>query len=372
MPTGTVTFSLAMFGTLGSVPVGPGGEATFDVASTVSSGVSLGLLLPGTPLGWTATYSGDATYAAAASSSSTPVVAPSTIGLTVGPEPSVPGELVTLSVWVPGPYGPPTGTVEFFDGASSLGFATLDGGYGSLTTTALALGTHALSVSYTGDGTYAGSTGSATHDVVASEPSTLTLLGDPSVWVIGGQAHLRAVVNAVPTSGPQATGTVTFSSFLGVIATLPLQSGGVAVLDFSGMLSSGVNLGLVVPGGPMSFSATYSGDAHYQPSSATGSVGVRAPTTMTVIAPTGPVVAGQPVAVTVRVQPGSGYSGTPTGTVNYAIAGYGVIGTVPVAADGTVTVVLVPPVAGVYTGTATYSGDGYFGTSQVTASFPAT
>ena len=74
------------------------------------------------------------------------------------------GENVTLKATVAAiapADGVPTGSVEFFDGATSLGSAQLastdDGMQASLTLNTLAVGPHPITIKYSGDGTFAGS-----------------------------------------------------------------------------------------------------------------------------------------------------------------------------------------------------------------------
>lgn len=65
----------------------------------------------------------------------------------------------TVSAMTPAD-GVPSGTVEFFDGATSLGSATLadvDGRMEGAVTLTLALGPHPITVKYSGDATFAGS-----------------------------------------------------------------------------------------------------------------------------------------------------------------------------------------------------------------------
>jgi hypothetical protein len=75
--------------------------------------------------------------------------------------PAVAGGIVTWSAAVSGSGGTPTGTVDFFDGGTSLGTATLDSsGVATVSTAALAAGSHAITAVYSGDSTFAGSTSS--------------------------------------------------------------------------------------------------------------------------------------------------------------------------------------------------------------------
>ena len=80
--------------------------------------------------------------------------------LGVSPATSALGTPVTLTATVTGAAGSgPTGTVTFFDGATSIGSGPLNGaGVATLTTSALSQGTHTLTAVYGGDTSYAGST----------------------------------------------------------------------------------------------------------------------------------------------------------------------------------------------------------------------
>ena len=72
-------------------------------------------------------------------------------------DPSVYLQAVTFTAVVTGAAGTPTGIVQFFDGASSLGTGTLVSGTTTLTTPALTIGTHGITGIYSGDSTFAGS-----------------------------------------------------------------------------------------------------------------------------------------------------------------------------------------------------------------------
>ncbi|WP_206306700.1 Ig-like domain repeat protein, partial [Streptomyces malaysiense] len=87
----------------------------------------------------TAVYSGDADFSGSTSPVDTQTVtqAASATTLTSAPDPSVFGQAKTLTATVaavaPG-SGTPTGSVDFFDGATLLGTSALTGGTATLTT----------------------------------------------------------------------------------------------------------------------------------------------------------------------------------------------------------------------------------------------
>src|SRR5262249_49435242 len=81
------------------------------------------------------------------------------------------GQSVTLTATLSGAVSP-TGTVTFKDGTTVLGTATVSGVIATLATPALAMGTHAITATYGGDGNNAGATSSAiTLTVGRSDPT---------------------------------------------------------------------------------------------------------------------------------------------------------------------------------------------------------
>ncbi len=108
----------------------------------------------------TAAYSGDAIFLPS-SGTVDQVVNQGTTSVLVSTSgsPSVNGDPVTFTatVSVVGGFGSPTGTVTFFDGATSLGvqpFAAVT----TLSTSALAIGDHSITAVYSGDTNFAGAT----------------------------------------------------------------------------------------------------------------------------------------------------------------------------------------------------------------------
>jgi hypothetical protein len=76
----------------------------------------------------------------------------STTTLTSGTNPAISGQTVTFTATVASAGGTATGSINFYDGANLLGSGTLGaGGQATLTTSALAIGPHAITASYDGD-----------------------------------------------------------------------------------------------------------------------------------------------------------------------------------------------------------------------------
>jgi hypothetical protein len=91
------------------------------------------------------------------------------------PNPSIEGNEVMLTASVSSPPGTPTGTVEFFDGATSLGTAPLVGGTTALAISTLSVGSHSLTARYSGDQEYAPGDSAPLTQVVDAATFALTV-----------------------------------------------------------------------------------------------------------------------------------------------------------------------------------------------------
>jgi Concanavalin A-like lectin/glucanases superfamily/Bacterial Ig-like domain (group 3) len=148
--TGTVTFMDGAT-TLGTGAVNAGGVATFSSASLAVASHSI-----------TAVYGGDAHFTGSTSVALTQTVnkALAAVALTSSLNPSTHGTAVTFTATVsaiaPG-AGIPSGTVAFKDGATTLIAVALNAsGVATFTTSSLAVGTHSITASYSGDGNFHG------------------------------------------------------------------------------------------------------------------------------------------------------------------------------------------------------------------------
>src|SRR5262249_22826622 len=164
-------------------------------------------------------------------------VATTTTIMNAVPSPSVFGQTVTFTVIVSPSQGstPPTGTLTFMDGATTLGTSTSladAGGIGTATFTTRprqpGAATHPITAVYAGDITYAGSTSADfTQTVTAAATATTITASDPSP----------------STFGQPVTFTVTVAPTLGT--TLP--AGTLTVMD--GATTLGVSTSLADAGG---------------------------------------------------------------------------------------------------------------------------
>ena len=131
------------------------------------------------------------------------------------PNPSTFGSSVTLTAQVTGSTSPtplPTGTITFFDGAATLGTASLNASASaSFTTAALAGGNHNVTASYSGDARNTASAGALTQ-VVNKAGQVIVFAFAPSVSVGGG--------GAVSATGGASGNVVTFTSNTPSICTV--------------------------------------------------------------------------------------------------------------------------------------------------------
>jgi hypothetical protein len=143
----------------------------------------------------TAVYSGDAYCQPATSAAFSQTVnkPSSSVTLSSSANPSAPGQSVTFTAKVTPAAA--TGTVQFFDGKTSLGTATLASGSAALTISTLTSGTHSIAAVYSGAANYAGSTSAAlSQAVLPAAPTKLTATAASS-------SQIDLTWTASPTSG---------------------------------------------------------------------------------------------------------------------------------------------------------------------------
>jgi hypothetical protein len=172
IPTGTITFTEGG-NTLGSGTLDANGKASFGTSTLNVGAHSI-----------TARYAGSGNFNPSSSSVSEVVnVIPTTVVLSASPNPAATGQAVTILATVSSNSSTPSGVITFFDGSAILGTATANAtGQASLTTSALAIGTHVLTASYQAGPMFGGSTSNAVQEsvlpssfAVALSPSTINL-----------------------------------------------------------------------------------------------------------------------------------------------------------------------------------------------------
>jgi hypothetical protein len=256
--------------------------------------------------------------------------------LTVSPSPSASGQNVTLTATVTG--ATPTGTVQFADGAASLGApVALSGGAATLVTGALAAGGHSLSATYSGDTGNLRSISPVWQQAVLSA-TAVNVSATPATIAAGQAVSFTATV-----SGAAPTGTVQFkdgASSLGGAVTL---SAAAATLSTNALVTAGSH----------SITAAYSGDAGNVASTSAplAEIVTQATSTVSIAASALSVIAGQSVTFTATV---SGMA--PTGSVQFTDAGTS-LGTAVALNGGTATLSTSILSVGSHSIAATYSGD---------------
>jgi hypothetical protein len=180
---------------VGTVLAGPGGTATVD------------LVLPADAVLGTRTVSAAAAGSLRKAAVDLAVLAPTETSLVLDPAAPEIKKAVTLTATVTG--ADPAGTVEFFDGSTSLGSAPVSGGTASLAVPAgFAAGGHTLTAVFGKTATANTSTSSAVAFVVTKVVST-TDFAEFEIIKTGKKARLKMVVKVTGVPGFDApTGTV--------------------------------------------------------------------------------------------------------------------------------------------------------------------
>ncbi|MEI6676229.1 MAG: protease pro-enzyme activation domain-containing protein, partial [Verrucomicrobiota bacterium] len=182
-----------------------------------------------------------------------PAAVPSTIALTssLGAAGAY-GTAVAFTATVTGTGGTATGVVTFKDGADVLGTATLNGsGVAIFSTSTLAVATHALTASYPGDATFAGS--NSNNFSYTSNPKTVTISG-----VTAANKVYDATTTAVLTGGTVAVlvGSDVVTAVAGSGAFASANAGSQPVTA-TGYALGGANAGnYVLPAQPVVANAT--------------------------------------------------------------------------------------------------------------------
>ncbi|QKV95037.1 Ig-like domain repeat protein [Streptomyces sp. NA02950] len=345
----------------GSCPVSPG-TVTFVVAGgpTLSAAVDAAgnacvttSAIPVGTHGVTATYSGNTDVVGSAGTGSVTIgQGVSTTAVVATPTSSVCGQQVILCAHVTSSGSCPVspGTVTFVvAGGPTLSAAVDAAGNACVTTSAIPVGTHGVTATYSGNTGVSGSSGSTTLTVNQATSTTALTIAPPST-VCGGPVQLCAQVTvASPGTCTPNPGTVTFAITGGPTLTGTVNASGQACVT-TGPLAVG----------SYPVTVTYSGNTGVAGSSTTGTITVvNANTTTTLTSSPNPSAPGQTVTFTATVAAVPPATGTPTGTVTFTISG-GPTLTGTLNGSGVATVSTNALTAGPHTVTATYSGDGCF------------
>ena len=204
---------------------------TEAVTSMVGSGVATysGTATTGTH-NFTAAYSGDQNYAASTSAATTTTTTglPTSTSLTASSYAISVGQAITFysTVFSPGVASTMTGTVTYSAAAQGvLGTGTVSGGLATLTLSSLPAGSYNMTATYSGDGTFAGSSSTTLVVItVAQVPATLAGSITPTPLNYGYNAVLLASASFAPgvVGGPQGTLQAAVSGIAGDTFVQPL------------------------------------------------------------------------------------------------------------------------------------------------------
>jgi hypothetical protein len=180
-----------------------------------------------------------------------------TLGASVNP--SVSGEPVTFAARVTS-SGSPTGNVTFSDGATVLASIPLTSGGASFSTSSLAVGSHSITATFSGDSRWNGSTSSIVSQVVnrAATSIAVSTSGSPSIDNQG--VTLTATVTVLTPGLGTPTGSVTFKDGSTTFGTGALNNGTVTFTTSA--------LGV----GTHSITAVYAGDLNFGGSGSTPAI----------------------------------------------------------------------------------------------------
>lgn len=340
---GTVQFNVDGAGIGAPVPVS-GGRAT---KSTTTLAVGSHTV--------SAVFSGDASFNGSTGTlASAQVVnkAGTTTSVTSSVNPSVFGQPVTFTATVgvtPPGSGTPSGSVQFtVDGSNLGGPLVLSAGAASISTSALAVGTHAVTVSYGGGPSFNASTGALAGGQSVTKADSITgLTSSDNPSKRNQSVTFTATVNPNPPGSGSPTGTVAFTIDGGSPVT-------VALADRQASLSTAA-----LSAGDHTIMAVYSGDAGFSPSSSVFTQTVhRLDTTTSLTSSVHPARPHQNVVFTATVSAVDPQAGTPGGTVQFLIDGADVGSSV--LSGGQATLSTTDLSAGQHTVTAAYQGDDTF------------
>ena len=296
------------------------GTVTFKQGATILATLPLGTpfstSFPTTGARFiTAVYSGDNDNLGSTSPAFRQVVnalpATTVTQVTSSGSPSFVSQSVTFTSMTTSTYGviPNGETVTFYDGTTAIGTGVTTGGVATFTTSALAVKTHTIKATYSGDASFKTSSGTV-KQVVVLYVSATGVSSDPNPSTYGQSVGLMATVTSNAPAGP--TGTVTFKNGATAIGTA-IISGGTALLATTKL-----------PAGMLNITANYNGDAQSSKSSGTSTQTVNQATTITTVSSSrNPSTAGQMVKFTATV---TSSTTTPVGTVTF-MDGSTVIGT---------------------------------------------
>jgi hypothetical protein len=261
------------------------------------------------------------------------------ITLTSSINPSLVGQSTSLTATVTslGTFGAATGTIQFFDGTTSLGTINVSAGVATLPVSFSTAGTHTLKAIYTSSNPDLTNATSDPYDQQVLNLASLSLASSVNPSLPGQSTTLTATLTTL-TASP--SGTIKFYDGTTLIGTVTLPADSISV----SFTTTGNHI----------LTAVYSGDTTTETiTSPPLTQVVLYATTATLTSSVNPVDVNANTTLTATVHSSSG---TPTGTVTFKSNGIA-IGTGTLS-GGVATLVTHFAAPGTYTLVAVYAGDG--------------
>ncbi len=336
LPTGSVTFMDSGM-VIGTANLDGSASAAFTISTLAVASHSI-----------SAVYNGDGNFLTSQSASVSLTVAQAStqVSVTTPDTPAVYGQTATLtatvSVLAPG-SGTPTGSATFTLDGSVIGTVALSNGIATISAGVLSAGNHSISVSYSGDANYAGST-SSEDSLTVADGGTTVAISSSSLNTVWGESVTLAALPAGDGSNA-LTGTVTFFD-----GTTQIGSG-----TFDGVDPVAITIASLEVGSH-SITAVFSGNNDYlgSTSAVITQVVARADPAIALASSADSVNAGTTVDLTATVTAVTAASGT----VDF-FDGTTLIGTGDLT-DGIATLDNVSLAGGSHSITASYEGDTHF------------
>jgi hypothetical protein len=345
----STTYANSVSVSVAGLPAGATGTITFKSGTTTLCTATMPALscntsamLDAATYPVTATYSGDANYSGTTAATSFAITKSSAYSMTAAANPSSTNYGNSVSLSVSGLPSAATGTVTFESGTTTLCATSLPA-LSCNTSATLGAASYPVTATYSGDANYNGAT-AGTSFTINKTSTAMTAAANPSSTTYSNSVSLSD--SGLPSD---ATGTVTFVSGTQTLCSVSLPA---LSCNTSSSLSPAI----------YPVTATYSGDANYNGSTASTSFTInKALTAMTASANPTSTTYGNSVSLSV-----SGLAPGATGTVTFK-SGTTTLCSASLPTSSCNTSSSLSPAT--YPVTATYSGDANYAGATASTSF---